>query len=127
MQSHRYLIHRSLFLNFSSTYLLILAKKCMRNSLICLFTLRPACMSILSDSLLLCVHTHIHRHTHTQRHTKNAYTHMHTCLQLAYTHTINTQVMEVFQQMVRSGCERSVITYSTLISACEKVCVSSFS
>lgn len=28
--------------------------------------------------------------------------------------------MEVFQQMVRSGCERSVITYSTLISACEK-------
>lgn len=28
--------------------------------------------------------------------------------------------MDCFNQMVRSGCERSVITYSTLISACEK-------
>ena len=30
------------------------------------------------------------------------------------------QVMEVFQEMVFKGCERSVITYSSLISACEK-------
>jgi len=30
------------------------------------------------------------------------------------------QVMEVFQEMVHRGCERSVITYSSLISACEK-------
>lgn len=30
------------------------------------------------------------------------------------------QVMEVFQDMVRAGCERSVITYSALISAAEK-------
>ena len=30
------------------------------------------------------------------------------------------QVMEVFQEMVYKGCERSVITYSSLISACEK-------
>ena len=30
------------------------------------------------------------------------------------------QVMEVFQEMVWKGCERSVITYSSLISACEK-------
>lgn len=30
------------------------------------------------------------------------------------------QVMEVFQEMVHKGCERSVITYSSLISACEK-------
>ena len=29
--------------------------------------------------------------------------------------------MEVFQEMVFKGCERSVITYSSLISACEKV------
>lgn len=28
--------------------------------------------------------------------------------------------MEVFQEMVFKGCERSVITYSSLISACEK-------
>lgn len=28
--------------------------------------------------------------------------------------------MEVFQEMVHKGCERSVITYSSLISACEK-------
>ena len=28
--------------------------------------------------------------------------------------------MEVFQEMVYKGCERSVITYSSLISACEK-------
>ena len=28
--------------------------------------------------------------------------------------------MEVFQEMVWKGCERSVITYSSLISACEK-------
>ena len=28
--------------------------------------------------------------------------------------------MEVFQEMVHRGCERSVITYSSLISACEK-------
>ena len=34
------------------------------------------------------------------------------------------QVMEVFQEMVYKGCERSVITYSSLISACEKVCYS---
>ena len=27
------------------------------------------------------------------------------------------KVMEVFQQMVDTGCERSVITYSSLISA----------
>jgi hypothetical protein len=31
-----------------------------------------------------------------------------------------SQVMEVFQEMVYKGCERSVITYSSLISACEK-------
>lgn len=30
------------------------------------------------------------------------------------------QVMEVYQDMLRTGCERSVITYSALISACEK-------
>jgi pentatricopeptide repeat domain-containing protein 1 len=30
------------------------------------------------------------------------------------------QVMEVYQDMMRTGCERSVITYSALISACEK-------
>lgn len=30
------------------------------------------------------------------------------------------QVMEAYQQMVASGCERTVITYSSLISACEK-------
>jgi pentatricopeptide repeat protein len=28
--------------------------------------------------------------------------------------------MEVFQEMVHKNCERSVITYSSLISACEK-------
>jgi pentatricopeptide repeat domain-containing protein 1 len=28
--------------------------------------------------------------------------------------------MEVYQDMLRTGCERSVITYSALISACEK-------
>jgi pentatricopeptide repeat protein len=28
--------------------------------------------------------------------------------------------MEVYQEMLRTGCERSVITYSALISACEK-------
>ena len=28
--------------------------------------------------------------------------------------------MQVFQEMVWKGCERSVITYSSLISACEK-------
>ena len=32
----------------------------------------------------------------------------------------HVQVMEVFQEMVFKGCERSVITYSSLISACEK-------
>jgi pentatricopeptide repeat protein len=31
-----------------------------------------------------------------------------------------SQVMEVYQEMLRTGCERSVITYSALISACEK-------
>lgn len=30
------------------------------------------------------------------------------------------QVMEVYQDMLRTNCERSVITYSALISACEK-------
>jgi pentatricopeptide repeat protein len=30
------------------------------------------------------------------------------------------QVMEVYQEMLRTNCERSVITYSALISACEK-------
>ena len=30
------------------------------------------------------------------------------------------QVMEVFGEMVAAGCERTVITYSSLISACEK-------
>ena len=30
------------------------------------------------------------------------------------------QVMEAYQQMIASGCERTVITYSSLISACEK-------
>ena len=34
--------------------------------------------------------------------------------------TAGLQVMEVFQEMVWKGCERSVITYSSLISACEK-------
>ena len=33
---------------------------------------------------------------------------------------MHVQVMEVFQEMVFKGCERSVITYSSLISACEK-------
>lgn len=33
---------------------------------------------------------------------------------------LSAQVMEVFQEMVFKGCERSVITYSSLISACEK-------
>ena len=33
---------------------------------------------------------------------------------------LRMQVMEVFQEMVYKGCERSVITYSSLISACEK-------
>lgn len=28
--------------------------------------------------------------------------------------------LQVFQEMVWKGCERSVITYSSLISACEK-------
>lgn len=35
-------------------------------------------------------------------------------------YSIDLQVMEVFQEMVYKGCERSVITYSSLISACEK-------
>lgn len=30
------------------------------------------------------------------------------------------QVMDTYQEMLRTGCERSVITYSALISACEK-------
>lgn len=30
------------------------------------------------------------------------------------------KALEVFQDMVRRGCERNVITYSSLISACEK-------
>ena len=29
-------------------------------------------------------------------------------------------LLQVFQEMVWKGCERSVITYSSLISACEK-------
>jgi pentatricopeptide repeat protein len=33
---------------------------------------------------------------------------------------LRPQVMETFQEMVWKGCERSVITYSSLISACEK-------
>lgn len=28
--------------------------------------------------------------------------------------------MDVYHEMLRTGCERSVITYSALISACEK-------
>lgn len=28
--------------------------------------------------------------------------------------------MDVYQEMLRTGCERSVITFSALISACEK-------
>lgn len=28
--------------------------------------------------------------------------------------------MEIFEDMTRFGCERNVITYSSLISACEK-------
>lgn len=30
------------------------------------------------------------------------------------------QVLDTFHEMVRKGCERSVITYSSLINACEK-------
>ena len=32
----------------------------------------------------------------------------------------STHGVQVFQEMVWKGCERSVITYSSLISACEK-------
>jgi pentatricopeptide repeat protein len=38
----------------------------------------------------------------------------------AYCLLLHLQVMELYQDMKRTGCERSVITYSALISACEK-------
>lgn len=30
------------------------------------------------------------------------------------------KALEIFRDMIRRGCERNVITYSSLISACEK-------
>jgi len=30
------------------------------------------------------------------------------------------EAMQIFQDMVARGCERNVITYSSLITACEK-------
>lgn len=45
----------------------------------------------------------------------------HACnLHFRHTTLSALQVMEVYQDMLRTGCERSVITYSALISACEK-------
>lgn len=35
-------------------------------------------------------------------------------------HVTAVSDLQVFQEMVWKGCERSVITYSSLISACEK-------
>eukprot|EP00878_Enallax_costatus_P040791 GHUV01047165.1.p1 GENE.GHUV01047165.1~~GHUV01047165.1.p1 ORF type:complete len:151 (-),score=31.72 GHUV01047165.1:487-939(-) len=35
-------------------------------------------------------------------------------------HPCAHQVMDTYKEMLRTGCERSVITYSALISACEK-------